>query len=193
MKWPTLMCLLLGTALAQSPTDALFKAFQAAPNQHFYLDLDSAEGAYSQWRNDDLGTMSAIRASLVIKRIATHIKWLPTFSISLAKDAPERASETPDSVKVQIWSPDRRPPLEMRIIQYHNNQIVADEKLGKTLELNEKMDIELFFVMPDTIVLNLGSTGIRKVKVPWKPKSAVILGSSGQMKVDPLELGTVNP
>jgi hypothetical protein len=188
-----LLCFLLGTALAQSPTDALFKAFQAAPNQHFYLDLDSAEGSYSQWRNDDLGTMNAIRGTLVIKKITRHINWLPSFFIALAKNSPERASETPDSVRVQFWSPDRRPPLEMRIIQYHKGQIVSEEKLGKTLELNEKMDIELFFVMPDTIVLNLGSAGIRKVKVSWKPTSAVVIGASGQMKVDPLDLGTVNP
>jgi hypothetical protein len=193
MKWPILMSFLVGTALAQTPTDALFKVFQAAPNQHFYLDLDSAEGSYSQWRNDDLGTLNAIRGSVVIKRITTHIKWLPTFFIALAKNAPERASETPDSVRVQISSPDHRPPLEIRIIQYHNGQVVADEKLSKTLELNEKMDVELFFVMPDTIILNLGNAGIRKVKVSWKPASAVIIGSSGQMKVEPLDLGTVNP
>ena len=188
-----LVFFLLGTALGQTPTDALFKAFQVAPNQHFYLDLDSAEGSYSQWRNDDLGTLNAIRASVTIKKMSTHIKWLPTFFVALAKNAPERASESPDSVRVQLWSPDRRPPLEMRIVQYHNGQIVAEEKLGKTLELSEKMDIELFFVAPDTIILNLGSAGIKKVKVSWKPTSAVVIGSSGQMKVEPLELGTVNP
>jgi hypothetical protein len=171
----------------------MFKAFQPAPNQHFYLDLDSAEGKYSQWRNDELGTLNAIRGLFVITKITTHAKWLPSFFIALAKNAPQRASETPDSVRVQIWSPDRRPPLEMRIIQYHNGEIVAEEKLGKTLELNEKMDIELFFVVPDTIVLNLGSAGVRKIRVPWKPSSAVIIGSTGEMKVDPLELGNVNP
>ena len=55
------------------------------------------------------------------------------------------------------------------------------------------LGIELFFVMPDTIVFNLGSAGIRKVKVSWKPTSAVINCSSRQMKVDPVKLGTLNP
>ncbi|MGC2197966.1 MAG: hypothetical protein WA628_25065 [Terriglobales bacterium] len=187
------MCFFLGTAIAQNPTDALFNAFQPAPSQRFYLDLDTAEGKYSQWSTDDVGTLNAIRASLVVKRLATHAHWMPSFVLALGKNAPDRLGQLSNSVSLQISSPDRHPPLELRIVRYDNGYKTVDEKLDKTLEVNEKLEVELFFAMPDTIVLNLGSAGVRKVKVPWKPGSVIVTGSTCEVMIDPLELGTVNP
>src|SRR5437899_4885131 len=62
------------------------QAFAPAPGQSFFLDLDSAAGAFSQWRHDELGSLNSLRALLRVPRIRKDRKWLPTFSIALQPD-----------------------------------------------------------------------------------------------------------
>jgi hypothetical protein len=180
---------LFAAALAQGQKQKPLPRFIPAPEQRFYLDLDSREGAYSQWRKDNPGTLNALRASVTINAMSTHARWLPSFSFWFASDG----SKDADRVGVQLWSPDRKPPLEIKVVRFDGGRVVAQEKLFKTVNLKEKVEIEMFFVPPGLVVINVGDVGVRKFTVPWTMNSMRVVGSTGEMIVDPLDLGTVTP
>src|SRR5450755_3375103 len=45
------------------------QSFVAAPGQKFTIELDSADGHQSEWLKNDLGSLTALRASCVILRL----------------------------------------------------------------------------------------------------------------------------
>jgi hypothetical protein len=75
------LTLLAGTFQTKpaSPTPS----FVRAPGQKFYLDLDAKEGSFSQWRHDELGSLTGLRATVSIPRVGRGPNFAAVFAFLL--------------------------------------------------------------------------------------------------------------
>jgi len=179
-----------GAALAQdahqSPPPA--QSFVPAISQTFYLDLDTAEGVYSQWRHDDLGSLSAMQATIRILRVRKAAKWDPAFSLWLQKT---EAGQMRNRVELQLVAPHGKPPLVIRVVRFEGGKPVATESSNKTIGLNENPPVEIDWGTPHTATIKIGDSETHKVSVPWSIDSVGVSVSTGEMEVSPLVLGDV--
>ncbi len=175
----------LGPAQAEAPT------FTPAPGQMFFLDLDSASGVFSQWRHDSLGTLNVLRAVLRVPRIRKDSHWLPTFSVYLQGEGDPLSAE---ALGLQIFEQDRKLPLRMRLILGRlNGRPIQEIQLQTTLRLNDHLRVEMRWAAPQLVTIVVGDSEVRNVTVSWPICRALIISSTGELKVDPLVLGTVKP
>jgi hypothetical protein len=144
------------------------------------LDLDTAEGAFSQWRHEDIKSLTALNAKMRVPSLRKDEKWLPVFAIWL------QGGE--HRIGVQLRAPKRQPPLEVRIVRSDKKELVGSEDLPTTIGLNEDLPVEMVWATPNSVTLKVGDQ-TRKIQVPWVVESVVVTASTGQLKVDPLILG----
>src|SRR5271155_880927 len=105
---------LLSTSIAgeeRRPQTSHLSSFVPAPGQTFSLDLDTVPGKYSNWRHHDLGSISALRATMRIPTIRRDAKWAPSFSIWVEKADPKQPPDSPDRVGIQFVSLGQKLPL----------------------------------------------------------------------------------
>src|SRR5579864_8237258 len=117
MKKVFFLCVVfLGSSLAQDAQQSTPAAqtFAPAAGQRFYLDLDTAEGAFSEWGHKDLGALTALQATLRVPRLRKDNKFVPAFSVWLQNT---EAGQVRNSVGLQLFAPNRKPPLLIRIVQ----------------------------------------------------------------------------
>ena len=179
-----------GTALAQdvplSPPPA--QSFVPAISQTFYLDLDAPEGVYSQWRHDDLGSLSAMRATIRVLRVRQPAKWDPVFSLWLHKT---EAGQKGSRLELRLFANHGKPPLVIQIVRFEGGKSVAIESSNKTIGLNENLTVEFSWGTPHTATIKIGDSETHKISVPWSIDSVGVYASTGEMEVDPLVLGNV--
>ncbi len=179
----------LSCCLAQDSHQPLLpaQAFVPAAGQTFYLDLDTAEGSFSQWRHDDLGSLSAMRATLWVPKLRKEKKWAPLFTVLLIN---RQEGQTRNSLGLQLFAPTEKPPLEIRLVQ-----TVAEkssfETLNRTVKLDEKLNVEMIWQTPHMITIRIGDSEPRTINVSWSVNSILIYASTGEMKIDPLVLGSI--
>ena len=180
----------LGAALVQNSTQLPppAQAFVPATSQTFYLDLDTAEGAYSQWRHDDLGSLSAMRATIHIPSLRRDPKWAPTFSLWLQNT---EAGQARNRLALQLSAPDRKPPLVVRVVQVEDGKLVSTESLSRTIDLNDNLVVEMVWGTPHMVTIRINDAEVHKVSIPWYIDSVGVSASTGQLKVDPLVLGSL--
>ncbi len=188
-KWLIVLTVFVsGTALTQDLAASFPTAQSFVPeaNQSFYLDLDTAEGAFSQWRHDDISSVSALRAVVRVPILRKDRKWLPGFAIWLQKT---EAGEIKNRVGVQLVAPDKKPPLMIRLVQYDGKNLVHTESSSTTIGLDQNLAIEIVWVKPHTVTIKIGDAEIHNLSIGWSVNSVGVTASTGQMKVDPLVLG----
>jgi hypothetical protein len=171
--------------LGARPQASSTESFAPSANQHFYLDLDTAAGSFSQWRHEDLGSLSALSATIRIPRLRNDSKWLPTFIIWL-QDAEAGAQHR---IEVQLTAPNKKPPLEVRILNVDKNVLSGSETLPLKVGLGEDLPIEMTWATSNAVTVTIGEQ-TRTITVPWRVECVGVSASTGQMKVDPLILGT---
>lgn len=160
--------------------------FIKATGQTYYLDLDTKEGAASEWRLDDLGTVTALRATVSIPTIRQDPTWSPNFVILLRGGDQSKQN----SAGVRISTSDRNSPLIIQVVQSLAGGRLADVySAGKTLEMNEKIDIEMDWSSPGTVTIKIGAS-LYTLKIPSKIERVQISSSTGEMLVDPLVMGS---
>jgi len=180
----------LSAALVQNSTQLPppAQAFVPATSQTFYLDLDTAEGAFSQWRHDDLGSLSAMRATIHIPRLRRDPKWAPTFSLWLQHT---EAGQARNRIALQLSAPSRMPPLVLRVGQFEDGKLVSTESLNRTIDLNDNLVVEMVWGTPHLVTIRIGDAEVHKASIPWYIDSVGVSASTGQLKVDPLVLGSL--
>jgi hypothetical protein len=52
------------------------QTFNEAPNQTFYLDLDTNDRGFSKWSHRDLGSFSGLRATIEFYRLGKGQRWV---------------------------------------------------------------------------------------------------------------------
>ena len=180
-----LLCI-VASAQTGDPTNAAIKAFTPAPGQEFYLDLDSAPGTFSMWRSDDLGSMNSLQATIRVQRLRQDSHWQPAFSIGL-QDSPSTAPR--NSLFVQVFTETGKAPMKIRLAGKVDSKPIDPIKLQSTVGLKDELHIAIAWGS-DQIMVNVGGTETRVLKIPWQVKSATVTGSTGEFRVDQLLLGT---
>jgi hypothetical protein len=179
-------CLLTcGVSMAQPQDQSAPGAqeFVVAPGQTFYLDLDSPGGKFSEWRHEDVKSLSGLRAVVRVPRIRKDSKWLPAFTISLESNDDENSA---NALGLQLATGrNKKPPLSIRLIGRLNGKPIEAIPLQKSLALDEKVAIEMSWPTPKAIVVTVGDES-HTINVPWTVGKVVISGSTGEVKVDPL-------
>jgi hypothetical protein len=174
------LALVLSVLLMASLTSlSMAQEFVAAANQTFYLDLDTRDGAFSQWRQDDTTSLTNLRGKVRVPRIGRDNKYTPAFTIAVHNRAAQ------GSAGVQLYCPDRKPLLAFRDIQEAKYSYVG---FDRRVRLDESIDIELNWATPKVLIIKVaGET--KKLELPWPIDSIVISASTGELKIEPLELG----
>ena len=172
------------------------QSFVPTPGQTFTMDLDTAAGAYSKWRHLDLGSLSALRATIRIPVIRKDAKWSPVFSLWVEKS---ESGRMPDRVGVQIFAPNQgvqifapnqEVPLGIRVVQLQAGKVTLTEKSGKAINLNESVTVEINWATPKIVRIKIGDSETHNLSVPWSIDSVELGASTGEMKVEPLVFTT---
>ncbi len=161
--------------------------FVAAAGQTYYLDLDTKEGAFSEWRQDDLGATTALRATVSIPRIGSDPKCLPGFLILLRGGGQSHDSD----IGVQIVAPQGSSTMTVKVVQGTPDGTFGEKsQVTNTLGLNEKIDIAMDWSTPGIVTIKVGANSYT-LKTSSPIERMQITASTGEMKVDPLTMGTV--
>ena len=171
-----------GTPQARSPP----QSFIPAAGQTFYLDLDTAEGTFSRWGHNDLGGVSAMRATVRIPRLRKDPKWNPAFTLWLEQNETVQARH---KIGLQFVAPDREPPLVISVVQGEDGELVSTETLDRTLALNESLIVEMTWLTPHVVKIRFRDSEVHEVNIPWSIDSVGVTASTGELIIDPLELG----
>jgi hypothetical protein len=160
--------------------------FIKAAGQTYYLDLDTKEGAFSEWRNDDIGAFTALRATVRIPTIRKDPKWSPNFVI-LIRGGDQSVFGI---VGVRFVAPERTSPLTIEVVQrLADGRLVTQYRVDKTLKLDEKIDIDMDWSTPGTVTIKVGANSYT-LNILSQIEHVQVSASTGEMTVDPLVLGS---
>jgi hypothetical protein len=161
--------------------------FKPAQGQSFYLDLDTAEGKYSEWRHEDVTRLCALRASVRIIRLRTDVRWTPTFSIWFAERGKGKQAK---QLGLQFLTKYRTPPLETRLILEDSPTSHLEHALKTNVKLNQAVPVEIAW-LDHSILINVDQESVR-LPLPWEIGNITVSSSTGEMKLEPLILGCVD-
>lgn len=182
-----LLTLLLLTVSVFSSTTSTAQEFVPAPNQTYYLDLDTKDGAYSTWRLEDATSITRLRATIRVPRLGKDANWVPAFTFTLENR--EAGQETAKhTASVQLYAGDRKPPLVFRVIQRDGETSSTAGGFNKTVKLNEDVEIEMDWGSGNTLVIKVDGE-VRKIPISWVVTRVVFSASTGELKCAPLVLG----
>jgi hypothetical protein len=183
---PIYLCVAL--SLGARPQSTSLESFVPSPSQVFYLDLDTAEGSFSQWRHEGLASLSALSATIRVPRLRNDRKWDSTFGIWL-QDA--GIGEERRRLGVRLTAPRKKPPLGIQIIQTDKRELISSETLPIEVGLDENLTVGMVWATPHSVTITVGERETRTIPLLWLVESIAVTASTGQMKIDPLVLGTV--
>jgi hypothetical protein len=177
MRGPALALLCL---LATGASAAGADSFVAAPLGTTGLDFDTEAGRYSQWRLEHLDGIDAVRATVIIHRLAVDARWAPTFTIQLQSGK--------DAVTLQFASRSRQPPMTMEATVAKGGKDVDDQDFERTVDLEERLPLSIDWSADGTVILLVG--GEKHTLALGEPITALeITGSTGEVQFDPLQIG----
>ncbi len=99
----------------------------------------------------------------------------------------------PMPLGLQIYTMDGKFPMRMRIAGCLRGKPIQEIPLLTMLRVNEELKVEMTWASPQAITFLIGTTESRTIKVSWSVCRAMITASTGELKVNSLELGTVKP
>lgn len=183
------MIALLGLAAAQPLAAA---AFTPAPHAQHRMDLDTAPGHFSVWETSDLSGIDAVRAHFRVRIAAKDPQWAPVFRFQLLRGE-ELAQVT------FLGLPGKKPVLLQLDQRLHANEQVKSEMFATGTQIDEEVDLEIDWTPDGTIgftikspqSLQVSAQGERHAtKLSGAPTKFSILGSTGEIEIQSLALGT---
>lgn len=167
------------------------QTFTPAGNASYTVDLDTQNGNFSVWRAKDLGGLNALRAKVVVSRLGKDSKWAPSFQIKL-ENANSHADLSIDGIKgllflhAQSWDGDK---------QVQDELFLMPPEVGETfgLELDWKADGSAVIVVHAKATEKVSGFERHEIKLSGAPSSLEVSGSTGEITLDPLQLGRVTP
>jgi hypothetical protein len=149
------------------------QSFVASPGQKQDIDLDSGDGSLSVWQHKDLRSLSAMKATIKVVRLGKDATFDPYFTVRVT------AGEAFYGVRLQ--------PAGGRLTlrAYYREPQRADVDVTtfkRTLALDEKVDVELFWKGGKLFV----RVADEKSEMPLpKPVSMVgITSTTGEIEAD---------
>ena len=182
----------LFAVLVASVAPAMAQTFTPAPNAVYLLDQDTQDGHFSIWSVKDLTGVNALRATVTVARLGIDKKWAPNFNIRLRNDT-SRATLHISGVK------------GMMIL--YAESFVGDERVQQDMfllppEVGEKFGLEIDWKPDGSAVILVRSKAAAKaangyerheVKLSGPATSLEVATSTGELTLDPLQLGSTSP
>ncbi len=188
MKIETLIVLLgLFIGTTSRPSHAL-ESFSPEPAQLFYLDLDTAAGSSSEWRHNIVTGLSAVRATLRVQSLRVDPKWSPTFSLWLQ----DGSKETHNRLTIQVFTANQKAPLSIKILRVDNGKLITEEASATTVKPGDSISLQVAWGSQGVIKIKIGDSELHTVAVPWNVDSIGVSASTGELEIDPLELGSIS-
>ena len=200
------------TALFASAARA--ETFTPAPNAAYVLDLDTQAGAFSQWRLGDLSGFNALRGRVTFLRKGSDRQWPPVFRIALGDDQQQ--------AWLQVTALPHSGPLIVRTYRLEGQTELDVQYFTLTPNYREPFDLKIDWTDDGRVSFVLSSlaagTGIdiaplqggsrprtapaaaaqvgaerREVLLSRAPAWLLIDNSTGEVMLDPLQLGWAQP
>ena len=154
-----------------------------AEGQSFYLDLDTMDGHFSEWRHDDIQLLSGFSANASIRRISWDAKWLPAFTFALQDAGTGQESNV---LALQILSLNHKLPLNFRIARKEKGKAITEEPFKETIGLNDKFDVQIDWSARESVTITINQAEVYTHPISWPVESVLVAASTGQMKIDPI-------
>src|ERR1700686_2289542 len=175
------------------------QTFNEAPNQTFYLDLDTNDRRVSNWRHLDLGSISGLRATVEVYRLGKGQRWVDRWvryfwfcdfdgGLRQRRFGPVflLCVDTNDGCSgLSFESPRGKPAL----VFYTVVKGKKAELIGQTIGVGEKIDIDLDWSVSGKLTFRVGSERPHELSVPGPITSLTIVASSGELIVHSIRLG----
>jgi len=145
----------------------------------YAFDLDTQSGHFSSW---SLRTLrhTCLRATLVIGEIRKDSRWTAAYALWLENEN--------NRAYLQIWAPRRGPPLVVVLLGARDRQTTDSVLFTRTLERDDTFHVSLDWSRSGVLRAAVDSE-VHEIKLPFRPVSFEVTGSTGQIKADSLELG----
>ena len=166
--------------------------FTAAPHTQHKIDLDTAPGHYSLWEADDLTGLNAVRAHFRVRIAAKDPQWGPVFRFQV-----QRGDEL---AQVTLLGFAGKKPILLQLDQrLQAGEQPKSEMFATGTQIGEELDLEIdwtpdgeiSFTIRSPQSLLLSAQGERHTtKLSGAPTKFSILGSTGEIEVQSLALGT---
>jgi hypothetical protein len=166
--------LFLISGLAFTP-ESHAQTFIQAPNQTFAIDLDTMDGAFSSWANNDLGSISGLRATIEVQRIGKHNSWLPSFSVNVSTSA--------GAFGLVFTAADWKPPVG--VYTYSKGE---KEKIGQ-ISVGEKTNIEMDWSTSGKLIVRVGNAKARELPISAPVTGIKVSASTGELTLHSISLG----
>jgi hypothetical protein len=144
------------------------------------LDFDTADGNYSKWRMDSLGTLNAVRTTMRIDRLGYDPRWLPFLGIAVINGD--------EGIAFRIIALEHKTPLAISLTHFQKNEVADEHKFSTTLDLNEKLDVAISWTSDGALTAKVANEEPYTLRM--KPIASLQLsGSTCDGKFDPLQIG----
>ena len=178
--------LVAGQPLAAAP-------FKAAPHTRQMTDLDTAPGHFSVWTAQDLDGINAIRLRFRINAVAKDPdkKWAPIFRFQL-----KRGDQV---VQLSLTGFAGKTPLLLQFQQVSGRTTTSDEQIPALMQVGELADLAIDWSADGKASFLLKSADpsspiaqgrVYTGQLAGSPSEFTILGSTGEIEVQSIELGT---
>jgi hypothetical protein len=153
------------------------QTFSPASNQNFALDLDTGDEHFSNWNDDDLGSISGLKATMEVDRLGKGPKWLPTFLIAVTTKE--------GSFGLKLLAEQWKPPIAAYTIVQSKNANAIDQQIA----VGQKIDLEMDWSMPGKLIFHIDDGKSVELGLPGPVTGIRISASTGELKVSSLALG----
>jgi hypothetical protein len=151
------------------------QSFSASPGQNLELDLDTPDGHFSSWDKKDLGSLSAVRATISIPRLGNDPKYGPYFTVRVD------VSGKPYGVRMVRAAGASRVSLQSYYREPKNPDVVVST-FKRTIGVNEQIDIELSW-KDGRLSVRVGDE-ISEIPLPAPVSYVSISSSTGEIRAN---------
>jgi hypothetical protein len=177
-----LVLVAVGAWLAGAPA-AYGQTFIPAPNQGFSADLDTMEGSYSVWIKRDLGSLSALHATIEVARLGKGGRWVPAFGFwVLTGDGKGRKFGV--QVIAEAWASPM--PAYTSLEGKPQTNLHVRQKIA----LGQKTDLDMDWGTPGKLLYRFGDANWEEVPLPSEVRGIEISASSGELDLQSVVLGS---
>ena len=155
----------------------------SAPAQAFYLDLDTPNGHFSEWRHDGVMQFSELRATIRATRLGFDLRWTPVLSLWFNSDPQQ-------GFGLQLWRARWTAPLTLRLVRSERGQLTELKAFKRTIGLDEDVDLTVTW-RRHTAVFKVGDETAEISDIPWPIKSIMVTASTGDFHVNTFQLGSI--
>lgn len=180
----TTMLSLMGFGVAQADD------FKPVPRGSYTLDLDTADGNFSEWNLNDLTDVNAVRAHVTFARKGKHKTYAAFFTLSLRGET-KRGD-------VSFTALSANGPLYTVVGLKDEKGKISEDMVLVPPELGEDFDLKIRWSGDGKISLDIYSKANRNIGQGFEhreidlgePVTGLTIGNStGEIVIDPLQLG----